>query len=84
MNQLKKLRLLCYLILILLAILLYLASFFYFLIIDLYILNPAVKTQINISVAELVVLIQIPRKDKKADMETYPVIAEIAISEWSI
>ena len=55
--------------------------FFFFLTIDLYILNPAVKTQIFNPFAELVLLIQVPTKDAKSEMKTHPVIVEIAISE---
>ena len=52
---------------------------FFFLIIDLNLLIPAVITQIFNPIAELVITIGIPAKEAK--METHPVIIEIAISE---
>ena len=55
-------------------------SFFYFLIIDLYLLISSVNTQIPNPISELVISIRIPSKEEKAEMETYPVIAEITIS----
>ena len=54
--------------------------FFYFLIIDLYLLISAVNTHISNPISELVISIRIPSKEEKAEMETYPVIAEITIS----
>ena len=51
--------------------------FFFLLIIDLYILIPAVITQIFNLIAELVIPIGIPAKEAKSEMETYPVIVEI-------
>ena len=47
---------------------------FFFLIIDSYLLIPAVVTQIFNPVAEFVVLTGIPLKEAKAEMETDPVI----------
>ena len=55
--------------------------FFFFLIIDLYFLIPAVITQIFNPIAELVIPYGIPTKEAKAEMETYPVSVEITISE---
>ena len=55
---------------------------FLFLIIDLYIfLIAAVITQIFNPTAELVIPIGISTKEAKAEMETYPVIVKIKISE---
>ena len=48
---------------------------------DLYLLYPAVITQTFNTNAELVIIIGTPTKEAKADMETHPVIVEIAISE---
>ena len=56
----------------------------FFLILDLWFLISAVIKEIFISVAELAIPIGIPTKEAKADMETHPAIAEIAISECSI
>ena len=58
--------------------------FLFFLFIDLYFLIPAVITQICKPVAELVIPIGIPTKEKKAEMETHSVIVEITISKLSI
>ena len=57
-------------------------SFYFFLIIDLYFLIPAVIAQISNPTEELVVHNGIPIKDAKAKMETHPVIAEYTISKW--
>ena len=57
---------------------------FFFLIIDLYFLIPAVITQIFYPIAELVIPIGIPTKEGKSELETHPVIVEITISECSI
>ena len=48
--------------------------FFFFLIIDLYFLIPAVITQIFNPIVELAIPIGIPTKEAKAEMETHPVI----------
>ena len=56
-------------------------SFFFFLIINLYFLIPAVITQNFNPTAELVILTGISTKEAKAIMETHPVIVEITISE---
>ena len=53
----------------------------FFLIINLYFLIPAVITQIFNPTAELVIPIEIPTKETKAEIETYPVIVENAMSE---
>ena len=66
-----------------LKILFYLFLFF-FLIIDLYFLIPAVISLTFNPIAELVILIGIPTKESKAEMETHPVIVEITISKWSM
>ena len=54
--------------------------FFFFLVIDLHFLIPAVIAQISNSIAELVIPIGVPIKEEKAEMETNPVSVEIAIS----
>ena len=58
--------------------------FFFYLIIDLYFLIPAVITQIFNPIAELLIPIGIPTKEAKAEMETHPVTVEIKISKCSI
>ena len=50
--------------------------FFFFLIIYLNYLIPAVIAQMFNPVAESVIFIGIPIKEAKAEMETYPVIVE--------
>ena len=50
-----------------------LSCFFFFLIIDLYFLIPAVTAQNFNPTAELVFPIGIPTKEEKAEMETHPV-----------
>ena len=57
---------------------------FFFLIIDLYFLSPAVIAQIFNTVAELVIPIGITATEAKAKMVTHPIIVEIIISKWSI
>ena len=87
MNQLKpyKLRFLCYWIQIVIANNTILSCFlFFFLIIDLHFLIPAVVTQISNPLVEFVIPIRIPTKQAKVGLETHPVIVEIAISECSI
>ena len=54
--------------------------FFFFLIIDLYFLIPAVIAQIFNSIAELMIPIGIPTKEPKAEIETHPVIVEVTRS----
>ena len=58
--------------------------FFFFLIINLYYLIPAIITQIFNSTAELIILTGIPTKEAKAATEMYPVTVEIKISDFSI
>ena len=48
-----------------------LCFFFFFLIIDLYVLIPTVITQIFNPTVELVIPIGIPTKEARADMETH-------------
>ena len=57
---------------------------FFILIIDLHFLIPAVISQFFNPLAEFVIPIRISTKQAKAEMETHPVIVEIAISECSI
>ena len=58
--------------------------FFFFLIIDVYFLIPAVIAQIFNPIAELIIPIGIPTKKARAEMETHPVIVEIKVSKCSI
>ena len=60
------------------------ASFYYFLSIDLYFLIPAVIPQIFNPVAELLIPTGIPTKEAKAEMEIHPVIVKLTKSKWSI
>ena len=55
---------------------------FFFLIVDLYVLVPAVFEQIFNPIAKLVTPIGITTKVVKEEMETYPVIVKIIISKW--
>ena len=59
-------------------------SRFFLLIIDVYFLIPAVIAKIFNPIAELVIPMKIPIKEKKAEMKTHPVIVEITIRNWSI
>ena len=59
-------------------------AFSIFLFIDLYFLISAVITQICNPIAELVIPIGIPTKEKKAEIETHSVIVEITVSKLSI
>ena len=61
----------------------YRASFF-FLIIDLYFFIAAVIAQIFNPIAELVIPIEIPTKEAKADMEIHPVIVDPTIRKCLI
>ena len=56
----------------------------FFLIIDLQFLTPVSITQIFNPIAELVILIVIPSKEAKAEIEIHPVIAEAKIRKCSI
>ena len=58
--------------------------FFFFWIIDLYFLIPAVIAQIFNSIEELVIPIGIPVQEAKAEMETHSVIIEAKIKKFSI
>ena len=60
-----------------LKILLYHASFFFFLITDLYLLILAVIAQIFYPIVELVIPIGMPIKEEKAEFEICPVEAKI-------
>ena len=55
--------------------------FRFFLIFDLHFLTAVVITQIFNPFVELAVLIGIPTKEAKAEMETHPVIVEDTISK---
>ena len=59
-------------------------SCFFFLIMGLYFLIPAVIILIFNIISELVIPIGIPTKEQKVEMETHPVIVEVTISKWSI
>ena len=54
-----------------------LSCFFFFLIIDLYFLIPAVITQIFDLIVELVIPVGIPIKEAKAEMEMNPANVKI-------
>ena len=58
--------------------------FLFFLIIDLYLLIPAVIAQNFNPIAELVILIRIPIKEAKVEIEIHPVIVEAKIRKCSI
>ena len=57
---------------------------FFFLIIDLYFLIPAVIAQIFPKIAELVIPTGIPTKEANIEMETHPVIVVDTISKKSV
>ena len=57
--------------------------FFFFLIIDLYFLIPAAIAQIFNPVAELVIPIEIPMKEAKAEIKIHPLIVEAKIRKCS-
>ena len=57
---------------------------FFFGIIDLFFLIPAVITQIFNPTAELLNTMGIPTKEEKAEMETHPVTVKTKISKFSI
>ena len=48
----------------------------------LHFLIPAVIAQMFNPIAKVVIPIEIPTKEAKAEMETHPVIVEIAICKW--
>ena len=56
----------------------------FFLVIVLYFLIPVVITQIFNPFVEIAIPIGIPTKEAKAEVETHPVIVEIAMSKCSI
>ena len=58
--------------------------FFFFLIIDLYFLIPAVIAEIFNPITELLIPIGIPTKEAKEEMETNPIIVEAKIRKRSI
>ena len=58
--------------------------FFFFLIINLYFLIPAVIAQIFNRIMELITPIAIPTKETKAEMETHLVTVEPKITKCSI
>ena len=58
--------------------------FFFFLIIDLYFLIPAAIAQLFNPTAELVVLIGIPKKVAKAEIEIHLLIVEAKIKKFSV
>ena len=58
--------------------------FFFFLIIDLYFLIPAVVKQIFNLTVELIIPIGILTKEAKAEMKTHSVIVEITVSNLSM
>ena len=57
---------------------------FFFLIIDLYFLISAVIAQVFIIAAEVVIVIGIPTKEVKSEIETDPKTAEAKVSNCSI
>ena len=59
-------------------------SCFFFLIIELYFLIPAVIAKIFNLIAEIVIPIGIPSKEGKAGTEIHPVISEAKIKKYSI
>ena len=56
--------------------------FFFFLIIDLHILIPAIITQISNPTAELVIPTGIPTAESKAEIETQSLKVEAKISKY--
>ena len=59
-------------------------SCLFFLIIDLYFLIPAAIGQIFNPIAELIILIGIPSKDEKTEIEIHQVIVEAKIRKCAI
>ena len=57
---------------------------FFFVLIDWYLLIPAVTADVFNPTAKLVISMGIPAKEAKTEMETHPVIGETTISKWSI
>ena len=58
--------------------------FFFFSIIDLYLLIPAVIAQIFNPIAELVFPLGIPSKEAKVEIEIHPVFVEAKITKCSV
>ena len=58
-------------------------SLCFFLIIGLYVLIPAVITQIFNPIVELAIPIGITNKEAKSEIETHPVSVEVTLSKWS-
>ena len=54
----------------------YQVFFFFFLIINVYVLIPAITVQIFNPIAELVIPIGTPTKETKEEIETHPLIVE--------
>ena len=57
---------------------------FLFLFLDLYLLIPAVTTQIFNPIAEIAIPVEVPIKEAKSEMEMHPVIVEITVNECLI
>ena len=57
---------------------------FFFLIIDLYFLIPTILAQIFNFTEELLIPIEMPTNEAKAEIETHPVISETKISDFSV
>ena len=57
---------------------------FFFLIIDVYFLIPAVIAQIFNPIAELVIPVQVPIKEAKAEIQIHPVIVEAKVRKCLI
>ena len=58
--------------------------FFFFLIIDLYFLIPAVIAQIFNPIAEWAIYIRMSTKEARAEIETQPIIVEVKINKCSV
>ena len=58
--------------------------FFFFLIIDLYILFLAVITEVFIVISELAIFTKTPTKEARAEIETHPATVEAKISKSSV
>ena len=58
--------------------------FFFFLIIDLYFLIPAVITEIFIVIPEFAISTGIPTKETRTEVETHPVTVQAKISKCSV
>ena len=58
--------------------------FFFFLVINLYFLNPTVIVQISNPIAEFEIPTGTPNKEAKAEVEKHPVMIETKIKKYSI